>query len=85
MFMRFAPLLFASVLSMQAPARAATCTEGLIMLEQTLRKVALNDEQFTIVTDLMFKAKIEADRGNTHKCVYIVEDIIKLVFLKNTN
>ena len=83
MSMRFTPLLFASLLVMSAPARAATCSEGLIMLEKTLRKIALNDEQFTIVTDLMFKAKVEADRGNPHKCVYIVGDIIKLVFLKN--
>jgi hypothetical protein len=82
MSMRFAPLLFASLLLMYAPAQAATCSEGLIMLEKTLRKIALNDEQFTIVTDLMFKAKVEADRVNTQKCVYIFGDIIKLVFLK---
>jgi len=30
----------------------------------------------------MFKAKVEADRGNTQQCVYIVGDIIRLVFLQ---
>ena len=65
------------------PAHAATCTEGLIMLDKTLRTVKLDDEEFGIVTDLMFKAKVEADRGNMAKCVYIVGDIIRLVFLPN--
>jgi hypothetical protein len=77
-----ASLVIGGVLIASVPAQAATCTEGLIMLEKTLRSLSLNDDEFTIVTDLMFKAKIEADRGNTQKCVYIVSDIIKLVFLK---
>jgi hypothetical protein len=63
-------------------ATAATCTEGLIMLDKTLRKIELDDEEFSIVTDLMFKAKVEADRGNMQKCVYIVGDVIRLVFLQ---
>jgi hypothetical protein len=54
------------------------------MLENTLREMPLNDQESVIVTDLMFKAKLEADRGNAQKCVYIVGDIIKLVFLKNS-
>jgi hypothetical protein len=65
------------------PARAASCTEGLIMLDKTLRTIELDDEEFGVVTDLMFKAKVEADRGNMQKCVYIVGDIIRLVFLPN--
>ena len=80
-----ASLLLGGVLIASAPAQAATCTEGLIMLEKTLRKLELNDDEFTIVTDLMFKAKVEADRGNLQKCVYIVGDIIKVVFLKQTH
>jgi hypothetical protein len=74
--------LIACIMLAVSPARAATCTEGLIMLDKTLRKLDLGDEEFTIVTDLMFKAKVEADRGNMQKCVYIVGDIIRLVFLQ---
>jgi hypothetical protein len=65
------------------PGHAATCTEGLIMLDKTLRTIQLEDEEFGIVSDLMFKAKVEADRGNMQTCVYIVGDIIRLVFLPN--
>jgi hypothetical protein len=79
-----AMLVSASLLVM-APAQAATCVEGLIMLEKTVRKMDLNDEEFNLVTDLMFKAKVEADRGNMHKCVYIVGDIIRLLFVQNTH
>ena len=75
------PILIGAFLVAPSPAQAATCVEGLIMLEKTLRRMPLNDEQFEIVTDLMFKAKVEADRGNMQKCVYIAGDIIKLVFL----
>jgi hypothetical protein len=64
------------------PAQAATCAEGLIMLDKTLRKLKLNDDEFSTVSDMMFKAKVEADRGNTQQCVYIVGDIIRLVFLQ---
>lgn len=80
---RLVIFLLGGVLLASPPAQAATCAEGLIMLEKTLRKMDLNDEEFNIVTDLMFKAKVEADRGNTQKCVYIVGDIIKLVFVRN--
>jgi hypothetical protein len=76
-------LVLGGVLATASPAPAATCVEGLIMLEKTLRKMELNDEEFTIVTDLMFKAKVEADRGNMQKCVFIVGDIIRVVFLQN--
>jgi hypothetical protein len=71
------------VMVLATPAQAATCTEGLIMLDKTLRKMSLGDDEFDAVTDLMLKAKVEADRGNTEKCVYIVGDIIRLVFLHN--
>ena len=79
-----ASFLLGSVLLAVTPVQAASCVEGLVMLEKTLRKLELADEEFDLVTDLMFKAKIEADRGNAQKCVYIVADIIKLVFLKET-
>ncbi len=74
--------LAACIMLAVSPVGAATCTEGLIMLDKTLRKLDLDDEEFTIVTDLMLKAKVEADRGNVQKCVYIVGDIIRLVFLQ---
>jgi hypothetical protein len=47
-----------------------------------LVRVNLSNEEFVIVTDLLFKAKLEADRGNTQKCVYILGDVIRLVFLR---
>jgi hypothetical protein len=81
--LRLVVFLLGGVLIAAPPAGAASCAEGLAMLEQTLSKTQLNDEELAIVTDLMFKAKVEADRGNTQKCVYIVGDIIKLVFVKN--
>jgi hypothetical protein len=80
---RLIVLLLGGVLLTAPPARAATCVEGLIMLEKTLRKMELNDEEFNIVTDLMFKAKVESDRGNMQKCVFIVGDIIRVIFLRN--
>ena len=64
------------------PAQAQDCAEGLKMLNKTLVRVNLSNEEFVIVTDLLFKAKLEADRGNTQKCVYILGDVIRLVFLR---
>jgi hypothetical protein len=80
---RLIVFVLGGVLLTASPARAATCVEGLIMLEKTLRKMDLNDDEFNIVTDLMFKAKVEADRGNMQKCVFIVGDIIRVVFLRD--
>jgi hypothetical protein len=81
--LRLIVVLLGIVLVAVPPAQATSCAEGLIMLEKTLRTMDLNDEEFNIATDLMFKAKVEADRGNMQKCVYIVGDIIKLVFIQN--
>jgi hypothetical protein len=69
------------LLVMSGRPHAATCVEGLIMLEKTLRQVQLSDEEYDKVADLMFKAKVEADRGHSQTCVYIVSDIIRLVFM----
>jgi len=64
------------------PAQDQDCAEGLKMLNNTLVRVNLSNEEFVIVTDLLFKAKLEAERGNTQKCVYILGDVIRLVFLR---
>lgn len=82
---RLCAAVIGGLLMATAPGQAATCVEGLIMLEKTLRKVDLKDDEFNIVTELMFRAKVEADRGNMQKCVYIVGDIIRLVFLQKAN
>jgi hypothetical protein len=63
------------------PVHAATCVEGLVMLEKTLRQIQLSDEEYDKVADLMFKAKVAADRGHSQTCTYIVSDIIRLVFM----
>lgn len=80
---RLIVFLLGALLLAAPPAQATSCVEGLTMLEKTLSNMELNDEEFTIVTDLMFKAKVEADRGNVQKCVFIVGDIIRVVFLRN--
>lgn len=80
---RLIAFLLGATLLATPPAQAASCVEGLAMLEKTLSDMQLNDEEFTIVTDLMFKAKVEAGRGNLQKCVYIVGDIIRVVFVRN--
>ncbi len=64
MFRRLRPLVFGAMCMAALPAHAATCVEGLAMLENTLRGVTLNEEERGIVTDLMFKARVEANRGN---------------------
>jgi hypothetical protein len=73
------------LLAMGGQANCATCVEGLIMLEKTLRQVQLSDEEYDKVADLMFKAKVEADRGHSQTCVFIVGDIIRLVFMSERN
>lgn len=80
---RLIVFLLGALLLAAPPAQATSCVEGLAMLEKTLSNMELNDEEFTIVTDLMFKAKVEAERGNVQKCVFIVGDIIRVVFLRN--
>lgn len=56
---------------------AATCAEGLIMLQNTVRHAGLTEDDMFKVEDLMFQAKVEYDQGNSKLCKYIVADIIR--------
>ncbi|MDX2264120.1 MAG: hypothetical protein NW215_04030 [Hyphomicrobiales bacterium] len=62
--------------------QAATCAEGLIMLQNTLSKVGLSEDEQIDAQDLMFQAKVEYDRGNAQVCKYIVADVIRFFVLK---
>lgn len=64
------------------PARAATCTEGMQVIEQMSKILELTDLELANIQALITKAKIELEKGHERTCKIILADAIRFFLIK---
>ena len=64
------------------PAHAATCAEGLQVIEQMSRTLDLSEAEQLTVQALVAKAKIEDRQGRERNCKINLADAIRFFLIK---
>ncbi len=66
----------------QTPARAATCQEGMQVIEQMSKILELTDLELSNIEALITKAKLESEQGRERNCKIILADAIRFFLIK---
>jgi hypothetical protein len=78
--------LYAFVLlaALAAPASAATCAEGIRVIDDMAKKLELSKSDQANIAALITKAKIEEKEGRQRNCKIIVADAIRYFLVKTS-
>jgi hypothetical protein len=75
----FGLAVFAALVS---PARAVTCAEGMLVIDQMSKVLDLSDFERSNIDALITKAKIEEEQGRQRNCKIILADAIRFFLIK---
>ena len=70
------------IAALAGPARAASCTEGVQIVEQMTDALDLSDAERTRVKALIAKAKTEDQQGRERACKIVVAGAIRFFLIK---
>jgi hypothetical protein len=65
------------------PARAVTCAEGILVIDQMSKTLDLSDLERSNIEALLTKAKIEEEQLHERKCKIILADAIRFFLIKS--
>jgi hypothetical protein len=64
------------------PARAASCDEGIQVIDQMSKILELSDLEQANIEALVTKAKLEEEQGRQRNCKIILADAIRFFLIK---
>ncbi len=64
------------------PAHAATCGEGMTVIEQMAKILELSQLEQSNIEALVTKAKLEGEQGKERNCKIILADAIRFFLIK---
>ncbi|MBT3069454.1 hypothetical protein KKP04_01035 [Rhodomicrobium sp. Az07] len=73
---------FAIVAALASPARAATCSDGMVVIDQMTQILQLSETEQTNISALLSRARLEDERGHQRSCKVILADAIRFFLIK---
>jgi hypothetical protein len=74
--------VFMLLAALASPAQAVTCAEGMQVIDEMAKILALSQSELANIEALITKAKIEEEQGRQRNCKIILADAIRYFLIK---